>query len=138
VPVVRGMTKEKPFLLSSDANCLSDKSVEILIHSTELMDKAPHKIAHIKGIGGETSKRRVVRVWILDPLNSGPIQVYADIVTGTLYMDDGECLSSDKRKVIKWSRYVRPARKRSNPRVAKRNVGSLSEDAPQRKWNEGI
>jgi hypothetical protein len=45
----------------------------------------------------------LIRVFkILVPTEEGRRHVYADVVTGTLYEEDGTCLSSANRKITNW------------------------------------
>jgi hypothetical protein len=52
-----------------------------------------------------STQRTIIRVTPIKVRLKGTfIDVMADVVTGTLYCKTGECLSSDKRRVIKWEK----------------------------------
>jgi hypothetical protein len=50
-------------------------------------------------------ERRVIKVAPVKIMKDNKvIEVMADIVTGTLYHKTGACLSSDRRRIVKWEK----------------------------------
>ena len=72
--------------------CLGDISLQIL-HKLKL-EFVEKKVKTLTGI----SLRKFVRIKI--GTQAGEEEVFADWVTGTLYRDDGSCLSSDKITIV--------------------------------------
>jgi len=124
-PYERGLDKDNPLHLADDALCLSDYSMMFLSNHRQ-RDKIPKRVGHVKDICGST-RRLFVKVWVSgDNVLS---QYWADEVTGTLYTESGECLSSPKRQITKWVRY-----RKDEWEKRKRVVhGELNVE-----WNEGI
>lgn len=100
-PYERGVYKDNPLGLSDEADCLSELSHMFLINH-RLKHKLSKIVGHIKDICGIT-RIPLTKVWVHN--RKDVRQYWADEVTGTLYELTGECLSSEKRKVIKWVRY---------------------------------
>lgn len=122
----RGLVKDKPLTLSDDADCLSEISMVLFTNNDKIIEGPHRKVAHIVGHAGEKTMRDVAPVWIWK--DGKPVKVFADIVTGTLYRPNGDCMSSDVRKVVKWSKYV-PVIKQPKP------SGRVQAQVD---WNEGL
>lgn len=120
-------TKDKPYLLSDEANCLGEISMVHFTNNPEEMDNPKCKTATIVGHHGEISKRKLCPVWVR--LQGDVVMVYADAVTGTLYRETGECLTSDVRTVVKWSKWRKP--KETAPKKTGRVQAQIM-------WNEGL
>lgn len=124
-PYERGAYKDNPLGLADDALCLSEMSV-VFLANHRLKHRLQKLVGHVQDICGST-RRRLFKVWVH---NNGNInQYWADIVTGTLYELTGECLSSEKRKVIKWVRY-----RESEWKKAKIEGRTDMQES----WNEGV
>jgi hypothetical protein len=121
----RGLDKHKPFLVSHEADCLSELNMVYLANHRN-KDKISKKVGHVQDICG-TTRRLLLKVWVQS--RSGLAQYWVDDVTGTMYTSSGECMSSDKRRVVKWVRY-----RASEWEKRKRVV----YDEPTFDWNQGI
>lgn len=124
-PYDRGTDRKSPLMVSDEALCLSELSMMYLNNHRDKR-KIPKMVGHVKDICG-TTRRVLFKLWIHN--NKTIEQYWADIVTGTLYLDTGECLSSEKRKVVKWARY------RESEWKKKQVVGRTEA---QDLWNDGI
>lgn len=102
-------TTEKPaenpnkfLILSEDGDCLLDMDVFRLQR-----EEAPTRRAMVETyyLATKFKERSIINVTPVQVLHDRKvIEVMADIKTGTLYHKTGECLSSDKRRVIKWEK----------------------------------
>ena len=126
-------TYQRPFLLSADGECLSETGHTVFANNAELINSKDARMATIVGHGGEKSVRKVVPIWVRR--SSGIEKVFADVITGTLYLaETGECLTSDVRKVVKWSKCTQKT-KRQAERNKERVGGRVKA---QVEWNEGL
>lgn len=124
-PYERGLEKTKPLMVSDDGFCLSELSMTFLANHRK-RDKIPKKVGHVKDICG-TTRRLLLKLWVH---NKSTIEQYwVDDITGTMYQESGECMSSEKRKVVKWVRY-RPSEWNKRQQAA-------SHENPF-EWNEGV
>lgn len=96
-PTPRGTHHTKPLYLE-EGPCLFEFAL-----TKELLEMQQKRWAYIQTICGK-SKRLLVKVWIYKKSKS--MQVWADAITGTVYLDSGECLSSSNRKITKWGVYA--------------------------------
>lgn len=93
---VRGTHHKKPFVME-EGPCLFEHAL-----TEEVLDRQQKRWAYVDTICGIV-KRLMVKVWVLR--RNKPISVYADVVTGTVYLEDGRCLSSSTRSIKKWGAY---------------------------------
>lgn len=100
---------QKFFVLAEDGDCMQDVDVYKFYESnsdrTKLKVEVRRAMVETYYIGSkhrETSIIRVTPVRVL--LGKKEVDVMADVRTGTLYHKTGECLSSDRRRVIKWEK----------------------------------
>jgi hypothetical protein len=123
-------TKEEPLhypgthpkrpLVMEEGPCLFEYAL-----TKELLNQQPIRMAHVDTLYGVV-KRLMVKVWVF--IKSKPTQVYADVVTGTVFLESGECLSSIQRRVVKWGNYQRLEKKQ------KVNGRTVLQD----RWNKGL
>lgn len=92
--------KERLWKVSPEAPCLLDIEVYRFwnLARTKLLVRPKTVRVYTYGMG--YSLIRVFKVLI--PTDEGQKYVYADVVTGTLYEEDGTCLSSVNRKIVNW------------------------------------
>lgn len=121
----RGTFKDNPMGVSDSALCLSEMSM-MYLSNHRLKHKLSKIVGHVKDICG-TTRRPMFKVWVHDKTDIQ--QYWADIVTGTLYTLTGECLSSEKRKVVKWVRYRESEWKK---------IKLEGRTEAQESWNEGV
>lgn len=114
-----GTSPKRP-LAMEEGPCLFEYDL-----TKELLDQQPIRTAHMSTLYGVV-KRLVVKVWVF--IKSKPTQVYADVVTGTVFLESGECLSSHQRRVVKWGNYQKLEEKQ------KRVGRTLLQD----RWNKGL
>jgi hypothetical protein len=116
---IRGTHHKKPFLLE-EGDCLSEYAL-----IKEVLERQQKRWAYIDTICG-TVKRLLVKVWIFR--GSKAVQVFADVITGTVYSQSGECLSSHKRRIVKWGAYE-----------STKDKNKLKTNTNQDfNWNEGV
>ena len=92
----------KFLILSEDGDCLIDMDVFRLQREEVSTRRAMVETYYLATKFKERSIINVTPVRVLH--DKTVIEVMADIKTGTLYHKTGECLSSDKRRVIKWEK----------------------------------
>lgn len=92
--------RERLWKLSPEAPCLLDIEVYRFwnLPRTRLLVRPKTVRVYTYGIGYSVIK--VFRVPV--KIEGVRKNVYADVVTGTLYEEDGTCLSSINRKIISW------------------------------------
>jgi hypothetical protein len=92
--------RERLWKLSPEAPCLLDIEVYRFwnLPRTKLLIRPKTVRVYTHGMGYS-----LIRVFkILVPTEEGRRHVYADVVTGTLYEEDGTCLSSANRRITNW------------------------------------
>lgn len=119
-PLPRGTHHKKPFVMEKGP-CLFEHAL-----TKEVLDMQKKRWAYISTICGDT-KRLLVKVWVW--IKRKPVAVWADVVTGTVFLDSGECLSSHQRRIKRWGAYE------SNYVREDKTSGRTQT---QREWNEGI
>lgn len=92
--------RERVWKLSPEAPCLLDVEVYRFWNPTRTKLKVRPKTVRVHTYGIGYSKIQVFGVTVLT--EEGRRHVYADVVTGTLYNEDGTCLSSANRKITNW------------------------------------
>lgn len=117
---VRGTHHRKPFRME-EGPCLFEYAL-----TKEVLDRQQKRWAYIDTVYGET-KRLLVKVWVW--LKSKPTAVWADVVTGTVFLDNGTCLSSTQRKILRWGAY---------DTSHKQEVKIVGRTETQTNWNKGI
>lgn len=117
--VIRGTHHKKP-LYMEEGPCLFEYAL-----TKELLEKQPKRIAHMHTLYGVV-KRLVVKVWV--SIKNKATLVYADVITGTVFLESGECLSSNQRRVVKWGNY-QGLEKKDKP-----TGRTLLQD----RWNKGL
>jgi len=118
-PIPRGSHHKKP-LYMEEGPCLFEYAL-----TKDLLETQPKRIAHVQTLYGVV-KRLMVKVWVWT--KKRPLLVYADVVTGTVFLESGECLSSVQRRVIKWGNYQKYTEKEK--RVGRTEL--------QVRWNKGL
>ncbi len=118
LPLV-GTNPKRPFFME-EGPCLFEYAL-----TKNLLDQQPIRMAHVDTLYGVV-KRLMVKVWVY--FKKKPTQVYADVVTGTVYLESGECLSSFQRRVVKWGNYQKLAEKQK----------TTGRTVLQDRWNKGI
>lgn len=58
------------------------------------------KPAVVEYCDGSRSRRVMAKVWIA--VKKGQRQMWADVVTGTLFKEDGTCRASPKVRIVEW------------------------------------
>lgn len=108
-------TKQKPngppFFkhLAEDGDCLRDTDVHNLYEGEYSKRKLAYPtrraVVETSYSHGKVKEQTTIRVTpVLIRTLTGATEVHADVVTGTLYRPNGECLSSSNRRVIKWEK----------------------------------
>ena len=122
----KGTHQSVPAKVCTESTCVSEIGMCTWMKEAEATQSK--RIAYVKTLLG-TSKREVIPVWI--ELYGKAIKVYADVVTGTLYAEDGHCLSSTQLSIIKWGRTIGT--------TARQPKGISVEEAKriQRSWASG-
>ena len=92
---VRGTHHRKPFYME-EGPCLFEHAL-----TKEVLDKQQKRWAYIQTLHGET-RRLLVKVWVW---LKKPTAVWADVITGTVFLDSGDCLSSTQRRINRWGAY---------------------------------
>lgn len=100
---------EKYLVLAEDGDCMQDVDVFKFYTSAEAGRKllAPTRRAMVEThyLSSGYREQSIIRVTPVNiRVNKKVVEVMADVVTGTLYYKTGECLSSDRRRVIKWEK----------------------------------
>ena len=98
---IRGSHPSNPISLSRDGSCISELGMQSSFR--ELEPTQSKKIAYVKTLNS-VSKRVVIPVWVKYGKTS--LKTYGDIITGTLYREDGKCLSSSQLEIIKWGKVL--------------------------------
>lgn len=100
---------QKFFVLAEDGDCMQDVDVYKFYETNTDRSKLKVEVRramvetfYITNGYRETTIIRVTPVRVL--LGKKQVDVMADVKTGTLYHKTGECLSSDRRRVIKWEK----------------------------------
>jgi hypothetical protein len=123
----KGSTKEYAAQLSREADCVSE--VGMCTWMKELENTQTKRVAYVQTVTG-VSKRIVVPFWVMH--DKQVFKAYADVVTGTVYTEDGKCLSSTKMSIVKWGKSI-GAKTRT-----KKNEPSAEEIIKlQRNWASG-
>jgi len=99
----------KVLILSEDGDCLQDVDVykfyEGNTNHTKLKVETRRAMVETYYISTKYKERSIINVTPVKIMTAGKIfEVMADVRTGTLYRKTGECLSSDRRRVIKWEK----------------------------------
>lgn len=116
---VRGTHRKRPFVME-EGPCLFEHAL-----TQEVLDMQPKRWAYMETLFG-TVKRMVVKVWVF--LNNKPTLVYADIQTGTVFLESGECLSSFQRRIVRWGNYQSLEKKQK----------AAGRTELQDRWNKGL
>lgn len=116
----RGTHHKKPFVMEKGP-CLFEHAL-----TKEVLDMQKKRWAYISTICGDT-KRLLVKVWVL--IKRKPVAVWADAITGTVFLESGECLSSHQRRIKRWGAYENDAQKVSK---------TVEKAYTAKQWNEGI
>jgi hypothetical protein len=104
------VAKPNKFLIpAEDADCLQDMDVYRFYEpNTERKNLiVPTKRAMVETyyLSSKYREQAIIKVTpVRVMIHNKVIDVMADVVTGTLYHKTGECLSSDRRRVIKWEK----------------------------------
>lgn len=100
---------QKFLVLAEDGDCMQDVDVYKFYETNTDRSKLKAEVRramvetfYITSGYKETTIVRVTPVRVL--LGKKQVDVMADVKTGTLYHKTGECLSSDRRRVIKWEK----------------------------------
>lgn len=117
---VRGTHHRKPFIME-EGPCLFEHAL-----TKEVLDRQQKRWAYVHTLFGET-RRLLVKVWVW--LKNKPTTVWADAITGTLFLDNGTCLSSKQRKIVRWGAY---------DTSRKEEVKPTGRTETQTNWNKGI
>ena len=97
------MNSETAFkVLSPEADCLQDTDVHNMQKENPETKRAMVETFYITNGYKEHSIIRVTPINVMK--DNKVIEVMADVITGTLYHKTGECLSSDKRRIVKWEK----------------------------------
>lgn len=123
----RGTHPSVPAYMSHDGDCVSEIGMSTWMK--ELEANQPKKIAYVRVLN-DVVRRIVVPVWL--SYYKKVIRVYADIVTGTLYTEEGKCLSSDQVEVIKWGKSLGVDAKREKKEQDAKEIRKI-----QRDWASG-
>lgn len=86
--------------LSLEAPCLLDIEVYKFWNRTKTKLVVRPKTVRVYTYNIGYSVIKVFKVLVLT--DDGYERVYADVVTGTLYREDGSCLTSSNRKITNW------------------------------------
>lgn len=100
---------KKFLILADDGDCMQDVDVykfyEADSDRTKLKVEVRRAMVETFYIGSKYSERSVIRVTpVRVLLDKKEVDVMADVKTGTLYHKTGECLSSSRRRIIKWEK----------------------------------
>lgn len=103
---------EKYLVLADDGDCMQDVDVFKFYTSAEAGRKLLSLTIPIRRAMVETHylvsgyrEQSIIRVTPVNiRVNKKIVEVMADVVTGTLYYKTGKCLSSDRRRIIKWEK----------------------------------
>lgn len=91
---------ERLWQLSPEAPCLLDVEVYRFWNKTRTKLVVRPKTVRVYTYNIGHSIIKVFKVFVLT--DEGFEHVYADVVTGTLYREDGTCLTSSNRKITSW------------------------------------
>jgi hypothetical protein len=95
-------TPKKFFVFAEDGDCLQDMDVYRMQKEEPETRRAMVETSYLLS---KHKERKVIKVAPVKVLKDNEvIEVMADLVTGTLYHKTGECLSSDRRRIIKWEK----------------------------------
>lgn len=114
-----GTSRKRP-LVMEEGPCMFEYAI-----TKDILDTQPTRWAYMDTLYGIT-KRMVVRLWVFH--NNRPTEVYADVVTGTVFLGDGSCLSSNQRRIVRWGVYESL---RNKEKQAGRTL-------LQERWNKGL
>lgn len=89
-------------VLSVEADCLQDVDLYRLQKEEPETRRAMVETFYLSS---KHKERKVIKVAPVKVMKDNEvIEVMADLVTGTLYHKTGECLSSDRRRIVKWEK----------------------------------
>jgi len=100
---------EKFLILAEDGDCLQDMDVYKFYagntNHTKLIVDTRRAMVETYYLSSKYKERSIINVTpVRVLLGKRVVEVMADVRTGTLYHKTGECLSSDRRRVIKWEK----------------------------------
>lgn len=113
--------------MSHDGDCVSETGMSTWMKDLEVSQ--PKKIAYVR-VMNDVVRRIVVPVWL--SYYKKVIRVYADIITGTLFTEEGKCLSSDQLEVVKWGKSLGVNAKRVKKEQDAQEIRKI-----QRDWASG-
>lgn len=119
-PLPLAGTHQKYPLFMEEGPCMFEYAL-----TKDLLSQQPIRMAHVDTLYGVT-KRLMVKLWVYFKKKS--TQVYVDVVTGTVYLESGECLSSFQRRVVKWGNYQKLVEKQK----------TVGRTELQDRWNKGL
>lgn len=97
---IKFINGERVWELNPEAPCLLEIEVYKFWNKEKTKLKVRPKNVKVYAYKIGYSQIKVFKVLILT--DAGCEHVYADVVTGTLYREDGSCLSSANRKIVGW------------------------------------
>jgi hypothetical protein len=100
IPEVKFVNGERLWGLGPEAPCLLDTEVYRFWNKTRTKLVVRPKTVKVYTYKIGYSQIKVFKVLVLT--DDGYEHVYADVITGTLYREDGTCLSSSNRRITNW------------------------------------